>query len=278
MGIFQFAPNSTNILVREEAQMVKLYVQRLFGYRSNLTKLFYQTIAGSAKPLEDFEPVHNGELVFGLLQTEVVFEILIIDDSISEGDEIFFVNLTSVEVIATHPFDPTWNPRLNLEFSVASVTLLASDILIHNGILSLGPAIIYTEEDTDSSTPNEVLIHIRRTLGFVGNVSVTVKTFGGISAQSGTDTFPFEIVSGISNLTWAIEGVDFEELTLSVTLPEGERESQVSVSILDDDEPEGQEMFYVVLSDPQGGAQITEAVDEHGFQGFATIIIKGRSC
>ncbi|XP_077792347.1 adhesion G-protein coupled receptor V1 isoform X2 [Podarcis muralis] len=275
MGIFQFAPNSTNILVREEAQMVKLYVQRLFGYRSNLTKLFYQTIAGSAKPLEDFEPVHNGELVFGLLQTEVVFEILIIDDSISEGDEIFFVNLTSVEVIATHPFDPTWNPRLNLEFSVASVTLLASDIVIHNGILSLGPAIIYTEEDTDSSTPNEVLIHIRRTLGFVGNVSVTVKTFGGISAQSGTDTFPFEIVSGISNLTWAIEGVDFEELTLSVTLPEGERESQVSVSILDDDEPEGQEMFYVVLSDPQGGAQITEAVDEHGFQGFATIIIKG---
>ncbi|XP_061478182.1 adhesion G-protein coupled receptor V1 isoform X3 [Rhineura floridana] len=273
LGIFQFAPNSSNVLVREDVQMVKLYIQRLFGYQSNLTKLFYKTTAGSAKPLEDFEPVHNGELVFGLLQTDGVLEILIIDDSISEGDEIFFVNLTSVEVVSTHPFDPILNPRLNPELSVASVILLASDV--HHGILSLGPPIIYTEEESNNSTPNTVLVHIRRALGYVGNISVTVKTFGGINAQSGADTFPFEVVSGISNLTWAIEGVDFEEQALSVTLLNGEQEGQVSISILDDDEPEGQEMFYVILSDPQGGAQITQAVDEYGFSGFVTIIIKG---
>ncbi|KAJ6669788.1 hypothetical protein lerEdw1_000337 [Lerista edwardsae] len=273
MGIFQFAPNSRHLSVTEDVHMVTLYVQRLFGYQSNHTKLFYQTVAGSAKPFEDFEPVYNGELVFELLQINAAFEILIIDDDISEGDEIFFVNLTSVVVLATQQFDPTWDPRLNLEFSVASVTLLASDI--HHGILSVGPNVIYTEEDTNNSTPNIALIYIRRTQGFVGKVSVVVKTFGGINAQSGTDAFPFEILPGISNLTWAIEGADFQEHSVSVTLLDGERESQVSIKILDDDEPEGQEFFYVVLLDPQGGAQITEGKDEYGFSGFSTIIIKG---
>uniref|UniRef100_A0ABM5FTD0 Adhesion G-protein coupled receptor V1 isoform X1 n=1 Tax=Pogona vitticeps TaxID=103695 RepID=A0ABM5FTD0_9SAUR len=273
MGIFQFAPSSRNILVKEEEQTVRFHIQRLFGFQSNLTKLFYQTIAGSAKPSEDFEPVHNGELVFGPLQVDTVFEIIIMDDNISEGDEIFFVNLTSVELVAPQQYDLTQNPRLNPEFSVASVTLLASDI--HHGVLSLGPAVTYVEEDTNNSAPNTVLIHIRRTQGFMGNISVLVKTFGGINAQSATGAFPLEVVSGISDLTWATEGFDFEELDLSVSLLDGERESQVSVKIIDDYEPEGQEFFYVILSEPQGGAQITDVTHEYGFTGFATVIIKG---
>ncbi|XP_015282612.1 PREDICTED: G-protein coupled receptor 98 [Gekko japonicus] len=273
MGIFQFAPNSRHISVQEDVQVVRLYVQRLLGYQSNFTKVLYQTTAGSAKPPEDFESVHNGELVFGLFQTEAVFEILIIDDSISEQDEMFFVNLTSVEVLATQELDLTWNPRLNPEFSVASVILLGNDI--HHGILSIGPAVINTEEDANNSIPNSVLIHIKRTQGFVGNVSVAIKTLGGINAQSGIGTSPFETVSWVSNLTWAIEGVDFEELALSVMLLDGEGESRVSVRILDDDEPEGQEFFYVILSNPEGGAVIMEGNDEYGFAGFATIVIKG---
>ncbi|XP_077203699.1 adhesion G-protein coupled receptor V1 isoform X3 [Paroedura picta] len=273
MGIFQLAPNSRHISVQEDVQVVRLYVQRLLGYQSNFTKVLYQTIEGSAKPLEDFESVHNGELVFGLFQTEAVFEILITDDSISEGDEIFFVNLTSVELSATQELDLTWNPRLNPEFSLASVILLDNDI--HHGILSIGPAVIYTEEDSNNSIPNSVLIHIKRTQGFVGNVSVTIKTFGGINAQSGIGTSPFENVLWVSNLTWAIEEDDFEELALSVMLLDGEGESQVSVRILDDNEPEGQEFFYVVLSDPEGGAVIMDGSDEYGFAGFATIVIKG---
>ncbi|XP_063151499.1 adhesion G-protein coupled receptor V1 [Candoia aspera] len=273
MGVFQFAPSSRNVLVREDVQTVRLYVQRLFGYQSNLTKVFYQTTAGNAKSLEDFEPAHDGELVFGFREINTVLEILIIDDSISEGEEIFFVNLTSVNVLDIQKFNPAWNPRLNPEFSIASVTLLASDT--HYGILSLGPTIIYTEEDSNNITSNTVLIHVRRTQGFVGNVSVNIKTFGGINAQSGAGAFPFEIVPVVSNLTWAIEGIDFEEMTLSVTLLDGERESKVSFRILDDDEPEGEEFFYVVLFEPQDGAQITESMDEYGFKGFTTIIIKG---
>uniref|UniRef100_A0A8C8RXK2 Adhesion G-protein coupled receptor V1 n=1 Tax=Pelusios castaneus TaxID=367368 RepID=A0A8C8RXK2_9SAUR len=273
MGVFQFSPSSRHISVEEDAQMITLHVQRLFGFQSNLIKLTYQTIAGSAKPLEDFGPVQNGELVFGHFQAEAAFEILVIDDTISEMDEIFFVNLTSVEVLDIEKFNPNRNPRLNPDFSVAAITILANDIV--HGIVSLGPAFIYIEEDTNNNTPNTVILNIRRSQGFAGDVKVTVKTYGAVSAHSGIDEFPFENVYGNSNLTWATEGMDFEEQIASVTLLDREKESKIFIRILDDEEPEGQEFFYVFLSDPQGGAQIVEGKDENGFAAFATVIITG---
>ncbi|XP_074850311.1 adhesion G-protein coupled receptor V1 [Carettochelys insculpta] len=268
MGVFQFSPNSRQVLVEEDVQVIRLHIQKLFGFHSNLAKLTYQTIAGSAKPIEDFGPVQNGELVFGSFQADAIIEISIIDDTISETDEVFFVNLTSIEALAFEKYIPNRNPRFNPDFSVAVITILANDIV--HGIISLGPEFTYTEEDT-----NTVILNIRRTQGFAGDVRVTVKTFGGVSAQSGVAEFPFENVYGKSNLTWAMEGMDFEEQITSVTLLDGEKESEVSIRILDDDEPEGQEFFYVFLSDLQGGAQIVEGRDEDGFAAFAAVIITG---
>ncbi|XP_051498511.1 adhesion G-protein coupled receptor V1 [Apus apus] len=273
VGIFQFAPNSRSVSVEEDVQAVTLHVQRLFGFQSNLTKLRYQTIPGSAKPLEDFIPIYNGELLFLHFQTHAVIEISIIDDTLPEMEEFFFVNLTAVEILDVQPLDPAWTPRLNPSFSVATVNILANDIL--NGILSLGPEFIYVEEDTNSSTPNTVTLHIRRTKGFTGDIKVTVKTFGGLSAQSGVHSYPFGNIYGKSNFTWATEGEDFEEQAVTLTLLDGERESKVSIKILDDDEPEGQELFHVFLSDPECGAQIVEGKDEYGFAAFATVIIEG---
>lgn len=273
MGIFQFALNSTSVSVEEDVQAVTLHVQRLFGFQSNLTKLTYQTTPGSAKPLEDFRPIYNGELIFVHFQTNATIEISIIDDAVSEMEEFFFVNLTAVEILDFQPVKPDWSPRLNPAFSVATINILANDIL--HGILSLGPELIYIEEDTNSSTPNTVIISIRRTQGFTGNIEVTVKTFGGVSAQSGIHSYPFENAYGKSNFTWAMEGEDFEEQSVSLTLLDGETESKVSIKIFDDDEPEGQELFYVFLSDPECGAQIVEGKDEHGFAAFATVIIAG---
>ncbi|KAF1420925.1 G-protein coupled receptor 98, partial [Spheniscus magellanicus] len=273
MGIFQFALNSRSVSVEEDVQAVTLHVQRLFGFQSNLTKLTYQTIPGSAKPLEDFIPIYNGELMFLRFQINAVIEISIIDDTVPEMEELFFVNLTAVEILDVQPVNPDWSPRLNPAFSVATVNILANDIL--HGILSLGPEFIYVEEDANNSTPNTVILHIRRTRGFTGDIEVTVKTFGGVSAQSGVVSYPFGNVYGKSNFTWAMEGEDFEEQSVSLTLLDGERESKLSIKIFDDDEPEGQELFYVFLSDPECGAQIVEGKDEYGFAAFATVIIAG---
>ncbi|MBN3277270.1 GPR98 protein, partial [Polyodon spathula] len=62
---------------------------------------------------------------------------------------------------------------------------------------------------------------------------------------------------------------------MMITLLDGEREADVSIGILDDEDPEGQEVFFVYLSSPQGGAQIVEGKDENGFMSFTKIIILG---
>ncbi|XP_036619299.1 adhesion G-protein coupled receptor V1 [Trichosurus vulpecula] len=351
MGIFQFSLISRDIIISEDAQTVRLNVQRLFGFHGDFTKVTYQTTAGSAKPLENFGPVHNGELIFKKLETDVDFEITIIDNQLPEMAKVFYVNLTSVEIKGLQQLGANWKPRLNPDFSVAVITILDNDglsvidaavpltttafpkatdavvashtvitapetikttaipqtteivtfvpeatgiVILTNGaivpekpdvvtitdasvkgIFSLGPPVIYVEEDTKDGTLGTVEVLVRRTSGFTGNVSIAVKTYGGISAQRETGEFPFQDAYGISNLTWANEGEDFIEHSFILTFLDGERENKVYVQILDDDEPEGQEYFYVFLTNPQGGAQIIKGKDDIGFAAFATIIIKG---
>uniref|UniRef100_H0X6E5 Adhesion G-protein coupled receptor V1 n=1 Tax=Otolemur garnettii TaxID=30611 RepID=H0X6E5_OTOGA len=359
MGVFQFSPNSRHTVVSEGMHVVTLHVQRLFGFRGDLLRVSYQTTAGSAKPLEDFEPVQNGELYFQKFQAEVDIEITIINDELPEMEEIFYINLTSVEIRGLQKLDVNWKPRLNLDFSVAVITILddddlagvdvsfpmttvdgaadttlvsvESDSITHpgtsnttaipqptekattvteaasvsavpeklatlhstpamaekpdvdtvtasvpiHGTFSLGPPVVYVEEEMKNGTFNTADVLIRRTGGFTGNVSVTVRTFGERCAQKEPNALPFHETFGISNLTWAVEEEDFEEQTLVLTFLDGERERTVSVQILDDFEPEGQEFFYVFLTDPQGGAQIVNGKDDAGFTALAMVIITG---
>lgn len=361
MGVFQFSPSSRNIIVSEDTPRIRLQVQRLFGFHGDLIKVFYQTTAGSAKPLEDFEPVHYKELLFQKLEAEVDFEIMITNDQLPETEESFYINLTSVELKEYSKFDATWKPRLNPDFNVAVITILDNDDLTEmdiflpkttfvaltvdttlipvesdsstiypdttkistipqpteiitiiteatgvsvisenlvtlpgtspmsekpdevtlttnvsiHGTFSVGPPIIYVKEEmNDTLHIAEVLI--RRTGGCTGNVSIILKTFGERSAQNEPNiAFPSPDTYGISNITWAIEEEDFEEQSLLFTFADGEREHKALIQILDDEEPEGQEFFYVFLRNPQGGAQIVKGTDDTGFSSFAMIIIRG---
>lgn len=359
MGVFQFSPSSRNLTVSEDAQRIRIHVQRLFGFHSDLITVSYSTTAGSAKPLEDFEPVQNGQVSFQRFQAEADFEITIINDQRPEIEETFYINLTSVENRGLRKGDANWRPRLNLDHSVAVVTILDSDDLAEvgvsvpttavmvapdstlpateasptthpstsrmppiphttemsptgtetagvpapatpdelvtthaalsetsdlapgtvpaavYGILSLGPPVVYVAEERKNSTLSTAEILIQRTGGFTGNVSVTAKTFGGRCVQKEPNVWPFQDVYGVANLTWAVEEEDFEEQALTFTFLDGEREHKISVQILDDEEPEGQEFFYVFLTDPRGGAQIVRGKDSSGFSAIAVIIITG---
>ncbi|XP_028615942.1 adhesion G-protein coupled receptor V1 [Grammomys surdaster] len=357
MGVFQFSPSSRNITVSENAQTVRMCVQRLFGFHGDLIKVSYETTAGSAKPLEDFEPVQKGEIVFQRFQAEADFEIIIINDQLPETEETFYINLTSVETRGRGKGGVSWRPRLNPDFSAALVTILDNDdltavavsvpvtagtvavdstllametgstthpnkskittipyttevfapvtetagvsaipekvVTAHSaisekpdlvpgtahaavyGMLGLRPHIVYVSEEMKNNTPSTADILIQRTAGSTGNVSVTVKTFGGRCAQKEPSVWPFQDVYGVGNLTWAMEEEDFEEQMLALTFLNGERERKITVQILDDDEPEGQEFFYVFLTDPQGGAQIVRGKDDPGLSAFAIVIITG---
>lgn len=59
-----------------------------------------------------------------------------------------------------------------------------------------------------------------------------------------------------------------------VSFQAGQSETEVILVILDDSEPEGQEVFFVYLSDPEGGAQITDSPYQ-GFGAFTKITILG---
>ncbi|KAM5191785.1 adhesion G-protein coupled receptor V1 [Mantella aurantiaca] len=269
MGVFQFFPNSRYIVVQEDNQTVSLHVQRLFGFHGNSTKLTFTTISGSAKEKEDFVPILNGELIFQKGQTSSVINISIINDKIYELNELFYVNLTSVE--STEVYHQ--RPRLHFDYSLSTVTILANDFM--SGLLSIGPAITYINEDSNNSALNTVTIQAKRTQGSSGIVHVTLTTFGSHKAKNGLQGQPFEQSHASRNISWATEDLDFEAQAILITMLDGQSETQVSIKILDDDEPEGLEIFYVFLTDPQGGAQILDGRDDTGFSAFSTIIIRG---
>lgn len=182
LGIFRFAPDSRQLVVAEDIQSITLYVQKLFGSRSNLTHLSYTTVAGSAQAGKDFTAVPDGRLVFDSpRQTNASIHLSILDDSLSEPDEHFQVNLTGVQVL--NP-DSAWAdtfPRLDLQHSLATVTILASDVT--GGILSIGPELLQTPEDRDEGAQQErrVLLRVRRSDSLAGDVSVRVRAYGGMS-------------------------------------------------------------------------------------------------
>lgn len=87
-----------------------------------------------------------------------------------------------------------------------------------------------------------------------------------------TKPFPFALEP---DGTFAKEEQDFRLESTIVSLQAGQTEAEVILLILDDSEPEGQEVFFIYLSDPEGGAQITDRPYQ-GFGAFAKITILGK--
>lgn len=75
--------------------------------------------------------------------------------------------------------------------------------------------------------------------------------------------------------TLAKEEQDFRLESNIVSLQAGQNETEVILLILDDSEPDGQEVFFIYLSDAEGGAQITDSPYQ-GFGAFAKITILGK--
>ncbi|XP_056276017.1 adhesion G-protein coupled receptor V1 [Pseudoliparis swirei] len=268
LGIYQFAPDSRQLVIAEDIQTITLYVQRLYGSRTNSTLLSYTTVAGSAAPGEDFVAVPDGRLLFDSpLQANTSFCLSILDDSLSEADENFHVNLTDVQALSPDLAWPDTSPRLNLQHRVSTVTIQASDLT--GGVLSIGPGLVHIPEDKDEGTQQEqrVVLRVRRSDSVAGAVRVRVQAYG----DGSTTPLPFTL-DPVGTL--AKEEQDFRLESTIVSLQAGQNETEIILFILDDTEPEGQEVFFVYLSDPEGGAQITDGPYQ-GFGAFVKITILG---
>ncbi|XP_068617051.1 adhesion G-protein coupled receptor V1 [Brachionichthys hirsutus] len=268
LGIYQFAPDSRQLVIAEDIQMITLYVQRLYGSRSNSSRLSYTTVAGSAAAGEDFISVTDGPLVFeSSHQTNASFNLSVLDDSISEADEYFHVNLTDVQALSP---DAGWedaSPRLSPWHRVATVTILASDVTA--GMLGIGPELVQTPEDMDEETQREqrVVLRVRRFDSVAGPVRARIRAYG--EGSTTPLSFTLEPVGMLAK-----EGQDFHLESPVVSLQDSQNETRVTLIIVDDSEPEGQEVFFIYLSDPEGGAQITDT-PHHGFGAFVKITILG---
>lgn len=274
LGLYQFHPDSQKLAITEDVHTVTIYVQRLYGFRTNRTQLYYKTWPGSALPGEDFTPVHDGQLLFEGRQTSAAINISILDDLLMEPNETFYVNLTDVQIISAGYNILNARPRIVAESSISAITILANDAVTGFGFLSIGPVMSRTSEDRLEGAPaQKVVLRVRRTAGQMGVVSARVRVYDGglVSPELHGASFLQE-----HNGTWAREGDDFTLESQAVTLLEGQTEAEVSLFILDDQEPEGQEVFFVYLSEPEGGAQIVSSPDETGVTFFAQIIILGK--
>ncbi|XP_058231364.1 adhesion G-protein coupled receptor V1 isoform X3 [Hemibagrus wyckioides] len=273
LGLYQFHPDSQKLTITEDVHTITIYVQRLYGFRTNRTQLYYRTWPGSALPGEDFTPVHDGQLLFEGRQTTAAINISILDDSLMEPNETFYVNLTDVRIISAGSASLGARPRIVAESSVSAITILSSDAVIGFGLLSIGPTMSRTSEDRlEGAPPQKVTLRVRRTAGQTGVVSARVRVYDGGLVSPELHGAPF---LQEHNGTWAREGDDFTLESQMVTLVEGQTEAEVSLFILDDQEPEGQEVFYVYLSNPEGGVQIVSSPDQSGITFFAKIIILG---
>lgn len=181
LGIYQFAPDSRQLVIAEDIQTITLHVQRLYGFRSNTTHLYYTTVEGSAAAGQDFLAVPNGRLVFDSPhQTNSSFSLSILDDALSEPNEYFHVNLTHVQVLTPGFVWVNAPPRLSPQHSVATVTILASDAT--GGVLSIGPVQVQVPEDKDDATQQEhrVVLRVRRSNSVAEAVTVRVQAYGGL--------------------------------------------------------------------------------------------------
>lgn len=274
LGLYRFHPDSQKLAITEDVHTITIYVQRLYGFRTNRTRLYYKTWPGSALPGEDFTPVPDGQLLFEGRQTSATINISIIDDSLMESNETFYVNLTDVRVISAGYTSLSARPRIIAENSFSGITILANDVIVGFGFLNIGPAISRTSEDKLEGAPaQKVVLRVRRTAGQTGVVSARVRVYDGGTVSPELLGAPF---LREHNGTWARDGDDFRLESQMVTLLEGQTEAEVGLFILDDQEPEGQEVFYVYLSEPEGGAQIVSSPDESGITFFAKIIILGK--
>lgn len=277
MGIFQFAPGSQILAITEDVHSITLNVRRLFGFRSRQSYLFFETKEGTAEMEQDFLDA-SGQLIFYSQQSLGMINISINDDDLPEPDEIFYVYLKdAMELDGSTPTAYIGSgPRVDQQNAVANITIIDNDsdplnVTESNGLLSMSPAQMTVKEDF-SGAPGEkqkIVLRVQRTEGLKGEVSASIQVCAANSII--TQSCLTE-----QHNTWAEEGNDFELETLSVTLAEGQRQAEVTITILDDPEPEGQEVFIIYLHEPQGGVELISAIHPSGLTTFSKIIILGK--
>ncbi|XP_019748272.1 sodium/calcium exchanger 2b [Hippocampus comes] len=195
------------------------------GMGENTFYVDYRTEDGSANAGSDYE-YSEGTLVFKPGETRKEIKVGIIDDDIFEEDEHFFVRLLNLRVgDAEGMFESDEAgavPKGQLvEPLVATVTILDDD---HAGIFTFGERMMRISES-------------------MGTMEVTVVRNSG---ARGTVILPYHTESGTAKA-----GEDYEEAQGELEFTNDQTTQTLHVRIIDDEEYEKRENFFIVLEEPR---------------------------
>uniref|UniRef100_A0A3P8V9K5 Solute carrier family 8 member 2b n=1 Tax=Cynoglossus semilaevis TaxID=244447 RepID=A0A3P8V9K5_CYNSE len=195
------------------------------GLGENTFYVDYRTEDGSANAGSDYE-YSEGTLVFKPGDTRKEIKVGIIDDDIFEEDEHFFVRLLNLRVgdaegmFESDEAGAIPKARL-LEPLVATVTILDDD---HAGIFTFSDRMFRVSES-------------------VGTMEVTVSRNSG---ARGTVILPYHTESGTAKA-----GEDYEESRGELEFTNDQTTQTLQVRIIDDEEYEKHENFFIVLEEPR---------------------------
>ncbi|XP_071317495.1 sodium/calcium exchanger 2a isoform X1 [Trachinotus anak] len=191
------------------------------GTGQNTFYVDYCTENGSANAGADYE-FTEGTLVFKPGETHKEIKVGILDDDIFEEDEHFFVRLQRLRVEEGGNEGTGTPPKGRLvEPLVATITILDDD---HAGIFTFGQRVLRVSEST-------------------GTLTVTVVRNSG---SRGTVAVPYHTEDGSAKA-----GLDYEEARGELEFTNEQTSQTLQVCIINVEEYEKQENFFIVLEDPK---------------------------
>lgn len=195
----------------------------MFLYPFTICLLFPpQIISGPNNGLDDLSPT-EGQLVFSNGVGSINFSISITPDDIPEDEESFTISLS--------------NPRGGA--SLASSNTESVIIVEENDTPIRFAQAQYTVEEDAGSV---MITVIRGTLDDGTEI-------GNLNTET---TVEYVTASGM-----AVADVDFEHQSGTLTFPSGVTTQTISISITDDVDPEGDELFSISLSNPSPDAVLS---------------------
>ncbi|XP_066244476.1 sodium/calcium exchanger 3 isoform X1 [Saccopteryx leptura] len=214
----------------ENCGAVLLTVVRRGGDTSKTVYVDYKTEDGSANAGADYE-FTEGTVVLKPGEMQKEFSVGIIDDDIFEEDEHFFVRLNNVRIEEEPQEEGLPSTILNslplpqavlVSPYVATVTILDDD---HAGIFTFECDTIHVSENI-----GVMEVKVLRTSGARGTVIVPFRTIEG-TAKGG--------------------GEDFEDMYGELEFKNDETVKTIRVKIVDEEEYERQENFFIALGEPK---------------------------
>ncbi|XP_074651666.1 adhesion G-protein coupled receptor V1-like [Tubulanus polymorphus] len=255
MGVIRFAANSLKPRIQENIGDLQLNVERLYGSEGTI-QVLYSTLPGTAKGGVDYVHVTNAAVKLDPGVTQTTIKIQMKSDSLPEEVEYFFVNLTTVYQLPNS--NPTGiTPRISKLNALSNISVaMNSDPY---GLLYMEKNQLQVSEgETINLTP-----HVKRGGGTKGDISVMIRT-----ALKG------EIVPNYPALQPSADGTDVMKLNQNIFIKGGTVApiDPIRLQIVKDALIEGNEIFYVYLTQPTGGAVISAG--SNTYKSYVEVMIK----